>query len=50
MNFYLNGEKVHSTTTMPAVGTTLRPNFGQALDAAGTSLLTVDYVRVVQHR
>lgn len=50
VNFYLNGVKVHTTTTMPAVGTTLRPNIGQALDAAGTSLLTVDYIRVVQNR
>ena len=48
--FYVNGAKVHQTTTMPADGTTLRPNFGQALDAAQTSLITIDYVRVVQNR
>ena len=50
VKFYLNGVKVHETTTMPAVGTTLRPNIGQALDAATASTLTVDYIRVVQNR
>lgn len=48
--FYVNGVKVHQTSTMPAVGTVLKPNIGIAADASLADTLTIDWIRIVQNR
>lgn len=48
--FYINGTLVHQTSTLPAVDTLLRPNYGTAQDAGAADGFAIDYVLVLQDR